>query len=43
MRIRSAFIHLLLAITVLLPASAEAARFTVFYSNDVHGEIEPCG
>ena len=43
-RIASAFIFLLLAaIPAMHPTSAQAAQFAVFFSNDVHGEIEPCG
>jgi len=43
MLIRPTFFSLLLAIAAMLPATLQAAQFAVFYSNDVHGEIEPCG
>jgi len=43
-RITSAlFFFLLAAFTLMPPSNAKAAQFTVFFSNDVHGEIEPCG
>ncbi len=37
---------MLIVLYVVLPlvqAAQAAQEFTVFFSNDVHGEIEPCG
>ncbi|MFZ5760411.1 MAG: hypothetical protein ACOY4H_03125 [Thermodesulfobacteriota bacterium] len=36
----------LLLLLVLLPAALHAGttgKLTVFYTNDIHGETEPCG
>lgn len=37
------FLSFLLLLSLLSPAAAFAQKFRLFYSNDVHGETEPCG
>lgn len=33
----------LLVVMTLLPTPAKGSKLTVLYSNDIRGEIEPCG
>lgn len=41
---RKAILLLILLLSLAVPAWAAAPdRFLVLYSNDVHGETEPCG